>query len=41
MFFMGKDDGPSIEEFIKYQKSLWQEKWKDCLHCGFKDDIAI
>jgi len=27
LFFIGKDDGPSIEEFLKAHKSEWKEKW--------------
>jgi hypothetical protein len=28
MYFTGKYDGPSIEEYIKDNKSLWKERWK-------------
>jgi hypothetical protein len=41
MYFTGKDDGPSIEEYIKSQKSLWKENWKFCLHMVSKKMLAI
>jgi hypothetical protein len=28
LFFIGIDDGPSIEEFPKALKSEWKEKWR-------------
>ena len=39
-FFTGNDKSPTIEEFIKRQKSLWPKHWK-CLWHLFKDETAI
>jgi hypothetical protein len=41
LFFTRKYDGPSIEEFIQSQKSLWKGKWKSFADWGFKDDALI
>jgi hypothetical protein len=40
MYFTGKDDGPSIEEFLKSHKSEWKEKWKFCLHLVSKKMLS-
>jgi hypothetical protein len=41
MFFTGKDDGPSIEEFIKDRKSSKKENWKDLVVCKLQGDATI
>jgi hypothetical protein len=41
MFFTGKDDGPSIEEFLKDLKSFWKENWKHWVGSQLKGDAAI
>jgi hypothetical protein len=41
MIFTGNDDGLSIEEFNKYQNSLWKEKWKSYIHYSFIQDARI
>jgi hypothetical protein len=41
MFFTGKDDGPNIEEFIKYLKSFSKENWKHWVSCYLKGDAVI
>ena len=41
MFFTGKDDSPSIEEYIQYQTSSWKYCWRICLHYGFQEDARI
>ena len=41
MFFTGKFDGPSIEEYIKCAKSLWKNSWIFGLCLGVKDDATI
>jgi hypothetical protein len=38
MYFTGKDDGPSIEDFLKSHKSEWKEQWKFCLHLRLRED---
>jgi hypothetical protein len=38
MFFTRKEEGYSIEEFIKDRKECYKENWKHCLQWGFKDD---
>ena len=40
MFFTGKDDNPTIEEFIQRQKLIYGELWKDRVFLGFKDEPA-
>jgi hypothetical protein len=40
MYFTGKYDGPSIEEFIK-NKLVWKEKWKFYIPFGFQEDASI
>jgi hypothetical protein len=41
MYFTGKDDGPSIEEFIKSTSQVWKEKWKFLVPFSFKEDASI
>jgi hypothetical protein len=41
MYFNGKDDGLSIEEYIQNYKSTWKERWKFCVQCGFKNNACI
>jgi hypothetical protein len=41
LYFTGRDDGHSIEEYIQYDKSVWKENWKSHLHWGFKDEVLI
>jgi len=38
MFLTRKYDGPSIEAFINFQKSLWPEKWKYHINHDFMKD---
>jgi len=40
MFFIGKYNGPTIEEFIQRQKFTYGEHWKDLVWLGFKDEAA-
>ena len=39
-FFTGNNNGPTIEEFIKIQKSLWQKHWKCFIVANFKDEAV-
>ncbi len=39
--FTGKDNGPTIEEFIDGQKWLWPKHWKGCVWRGLQDEAAI
>jgi hypothetical protein len=41
IFFTGRDDGPSIEEFIQSHNSLWKGQEKSFVDCGFKGDALI
>jgi hypothetical protein len=38
MYFIGNDEGPSIEDFLKSQKSEWKEQWKFFLHICLRED---
>jgi hypothetical protein len=38
MYFTGKYDGPSIEDFLKSHKSEWKGQWKSFVDWGFKGD---
>jgi len=40
VFLLEKDDGPSIEEFLKAHKSEWKEKWKHSLFFHFREDVS-
>ena len=35
-YFTGKDNGLTIEEYIKQQKSAWEKNWRDSVWFGFK-----
>jgi hypothetical protein len=41
LFFTGRDDVPSIEEFIQSHKSLWKGKWTSVVDWCFKDSALI
>jgi hypothetical protein len=41
MYFTRKNDGSSIEEFIKERKSTWKEHWKAFLSLNVQGDAAI
>ena len=36
--FTGKDDSPTIEEYIKQTKSVWEKNWKDSVWLNFRDE---
>ena len=36
--FIGNNDGPSIEEYIKYEKDLWKKHWRVWLVTNLRDD---
>ena len=38
--FTGKDNGPTIEEYIKKQKSLWKNNWKWWVLELFREEAA-
>jgi hypothetical protein len=40
MEFTDKDDGPSIEEFLKSHKSIWKERWKFPSPFSFREDVG-
>jgi len=40
LYFTGKDDGPTIEEFIKQHKCVWKNSWKWWAVEDFKDEAA-
>jgi hypothetical protein len=40
MSFTGKDDGPSIEEFLKAEKSIWKN-WKGIVLIRLRGDAAL
>jgi len=37
-YFTGKDDSPTIEEYIKQTKSVWEKNWKDSVWLNFRDE---
>ena len=37
--FTGKDNGPTIEEYIEKTKSVWAKNWKDSVWLNFKDEV--
>jgi len=37
-YFTGKDDSPTIEEYIKQTKSVWAKNWKDSVWLNFRDE---
>jgi hypothetical protein len=41
MYFIGKDDGPSIKEYIDKMKSKWGNKWKFWVDWNLRDNAAI
>jgi len=41
MYSTGKDDGPTMGEYIKEMKYLWERNWKLGLYMGLKYDVAI
>jgi hypothetical protein len=38
--FTRKDDGPSIEECLKAEKSIWK-KWRGIVHLHLQGDVAL
>ena len=40
MFFLFKDVGPTIEEFISSEKDLYGKKWKNLVWLGLEDEAA-
>jgi len=36
--FTGKDDSPTIEEYVKQTKSVWEKNWKDSVWLNFRDE---
>jgi len=40
LLFKGKDNGPTIEEYIKKQKWLWDNNWKWWVVQNFTDEAA-
>lgn len=36
--FTRKDNGPTIEEYIKQKKSVWEKYWKNSVWLSFKDE---
>jgi hypothetical protein len=40
-YFNGKDDGLSIEEYIKNIKSLWGNQWRYWVRANLMDDASI
>ena len=41
MYFTGKDDGPSIENFIKEEKLAWKKNWRGLVSLHLQDDAFI
>jgi hypothetical protein len=41
MYFTGKDDGPSIEEFLNIGSHSWKEHWKVFLNLSLQGDAHI
>jgi hypothetical protein len=41
MYFTGKCDGPSIEEFIKERRSAWEVNWLHWVDLELQGDAAI
>jgi hypothetical protein len=41
MFFIGKYDDISIEEYIKSIESLWGNQWKNRVWLSLKDDVMV
>jgi len=37
-YFTRKDDSPTIEEYIKQTKSVWEKNWKDSVWLNFRDE---
>jgi len=36
--FTGKDNGPTIEEYIEKTKWVWEKNWKDSVWLNFRDE---
>ena len=41
LYFIGNNDGSSIEECIKNCKSKWEKSWRLWINAYFKDDGKV
>ena len=41
MYLTGNTDGPSIEEYIKYEKDVWTTSWRFWVELCLKDDAKV
>jgi len=41
MSFIGKNDGPDIEEYIKWMKLKYPTTWKENMYIHLKDEALI